>query len=127
MVAPPSREAGKGKVGCVIVLALLVLAVWVGKSVGAVYWRYYQMQDEVKSEAAFAPSLTDKTILERLVAQADTLGLPLGPDAWTITRTTRAPKQITITASYDDSVAFQVLKWRRVFYFHLHPHARADL
>ncbi|HVM42749.1 MAG TPA: hypothetical protein VMT77_04545 [Gemmatimonadales bacterium] len=127
MVAPPSSEAGKGKLGCVIVVAILALGVYVGKDVGTVYWRYYQMQDEVKSEAAFAPSLTDKTILERLVAQADTLGLPLGADAWQIVRTTRAPKQISITAAYDDSVAFQVLHWRKVFYFHFHPHARADL
>jgi len=127
MVAPPPKEAGKGKLGCLIVVILLVGIVYVGKNVGAVYWRYYQMQDEVKSQAAFAPGLTDKTILERLVAQADTLGLPLGPDAWYIKRTTRAPKEIEISAAYDDSVVFQAFKWRRVLRFHFHPHARADL
>jgi len=127
MVAPPPKEAGKGKLGCLIVVILLVGIVYVGKNVGAVYWRYYQMQDEVKSQAAFAPGLTDKTILERLVAQADTLGLPLGPDAWYIKRTTRAPKEIEISAAYDDSVVFQAFNWRRVLRFHFHPHARADL
>ncbi len=127
MVSPPPHEAGKGKLGCLIVVILLVGIVYVGKSVGAVYWRYYQMQDEVKSQAEFAQGLTDKVILDRLVAQADTLGLPLGPDAWFIKRTTHAPKEITISAAYDDSVVFQAFSWRRVWYFHLHPHARADL
>ena len=127
MVAPPPNEAGKGKLGCLIVVILLVGIVYVGKSVGTVYWRYYQMQDEVKSQATFAPGLTDKVILERLVAQADTLGLPLGADSWYIKRTTRAPKEIEISAAYDDSVVFQAFSWRRVLHFHFTPHARADL
>lgn len=127
MVAPPPHEAGKGKLGCLIVVILLVGIVYVGKSVGTVYWRYYQMQDEVKSQATFAPGLTDKVILERLVAQADTLGLSLGVDSWYIKRTTRAPKEIEISAAYDDSVVFQAFRWRRVLHFHFTPHARADL
>jgi hypothetical protein len=127
MVAAPRSEAGKIKLGCLFVVGLLVLLVYVGKDVGAVYWRAYQIQDEVKSQASFAPALTDKTILERLVAQADTLGVPLGPGDWYIKRTTRPPKEIVISAAYDDSVVFSFLQWRKVVRFHFTPHAKADL
>jgi hypothetical protein len=126
MVAPPRSEAGKGKLGCLLVLAVLVGIAYVGKGVGAVYLRAYRMQDEVKTQASFAPALTDKVILERLVAVADTLGLPLGPEAWYIKRT-YGPKEITIRAAYDDSVVVSLLSWRRVFRFHFTPSAKADL
>jgi hypothetical protein len=126
MVAPPRSEAGKGKLGCLFALAVLVGAVYVGKDVGAVYWRSYQMQDEVKSQAGFAPALTDQVILERLVAMADTLGVPLGPRDWHIKRT-YSPKEITIRGEYDDSVVFSLLRWRKVLRFHFTPSARADL
>jgi len=127
MVAAPQSEAGRGKLGCLIVVALLAVAAYVGKDVGMVYWRAYQMQDEVKTQASFAPALTDKVILERLVAQADSIHVPLGADDWYIKRTTRPPKTITIRAAYDDSVVFKVLKWRKVLRFHFTPHATADL
>ena len=126
MVAPPRSEVGRGKLGCLIVIALLVLVVYVVKDVGTVYWRAYQMQDEVKTQASFAPALTDKVILERLVAMADTLGLPLGPEQWYIKRT-YGPKEITIRAAYDDSVVFQVLSWRKVYRFHFTPSAKVPL
>ncbi len=127
MVAPPRSEAGRGKLGCLIVVAVLVGVAYVGKSVGTVYWRYYQLQDEVKSQASFAPALTDKVILERLVAESDTLNIPLGPQDWYIKRTTRPPKEITIRAAYDDSVVFSFLKWRKVLRFHFTPGATAGL
>jgi hypothetical protein len=109
------------------VVVVLAAAVYVAKDVGVVYWRAYQMQDEVKSQASFAPALTDKVILERLVAEAESLSVPLGPEDWYIKRTTRAPKEITISAAYNDSVVFSVLKWRKVIRFHFTPHAKADL
>jgi len=126
MVAAPRFEAGKIRLGCLFVVAVVVLAVYVGKDVGAVYWRYYQMEDEVKSEAGFASGLTDKVILDRLVATADTLGLPLGPGDWYIHRS-NGPKEIVISAEYSDSVVFAIPGWRKVIHFHLAPHARADL
>jgi hypothetical protein len=126
MVAPPRSETGRGKLGCLIAIALLVGIAYVIKDVGAVYWRSYQMQDEVKTQAAFAPALTDKVILERLVARADTLGLPLGPGQWYIKRTNE-PREITIRAAYDDSAVFKLLKWRKVVRFHFRPETKAAL
>ena len=126
MVAPPKGEVGRGKLGCLIAIAALVGLAYVVKDVGAVYWRSYQMQDEVKAQAGFAPALTDKVILERLVARADTLGLPLGPADWYIKRTF-TPREITIRAAYEDSVVFKILKWHKVVRFHFTPEAKVAL
>jgi hypothetical protein len=117
---------GRGKLGCLVAIALLVGLAYVIKDVGAVYWRSYQMQDEVKAQAGFAPALTDKVILERLVARADTLGIPLGPQQWYVKRT-REPSEITIRAAYDDSVVFTLLKWHKVVRFHFTPQAKVAL
>lgn len=126
MVAAPRREAGKMRLGCLAGILFLVAVVVVALRIIPVYWRAYQMQDEVKTQASFAPALTDKVILERLVAQADTLGLPLGPKAWYIHRTAE-PREIEIRASYEDSVVFRIGSWRKVVRFHFTPSAKADL
>jgi hypothetical protein len=120
VVAPWKGEAGKIRLGCLVVVGLVVLAIVIGKDFGAVYLRYYQMQDEVKSEGAFAAGLSDKTILDRLVARADSLGIPLGPSDWYVHRT-RNPSQIVIRGAYDDSVVVQVFGYRRVFVMHFVP------
>ncbi len=124
MVTPRAGEAGKAKLGCLVSVLVAVAGLYVVKDFGTVYWRYYQMQDEVKSQADFAPSLSDAAIRDRLVATADTLGLPLGPTEWTVRR---QPSGITIHAEYTDSVVLEVLSWRKVIYMHFAPGAEAPL
>ena len=126
MVTVGRDEAGKGKLGCLFVVALVALVIYIGKDFGAVYFRYYQINDEVKSQASFAPGLTDQAIRDRLVLKSDSLGIPLGPRDWQITRT-RSPSEISIRATYVDSVIVQVPGYRRVFYFQLTPSATAPL
>ncbi len=117
-------ERGVGKAGCLIPLVLAAGAAFVLRGAPGVYWRYYQLQDEVKSQASFGPGLTDQAIRERLVATADTLGIPLGPKEWDIQR---AHGELAISAAYEDSVVVDVLVWRRVFHIHFTPHATAGL
>ncbi|HTT66474.1 MAG TPA: hypothetical protein VMF70_00470 [Gemmatimonadales bacterium] len=126
MVAAPRREAGKMRLGCLAGVVVLVAVVYAAIAIIPVYWRAYQMQDEVKTQASFAPALTDKVILERLVAMADTLRIPLGPTAWYIHRTSE-PREITIRGVYDDSVVFQLISWRKIVRFHFTPSAKAAL
>ena len=126
MVRPWRGEAGKAKLGCLVMLVLIVCALILAKDFGAVYLRYYQIQDEVKSQGAFAPGLSDKAIRDRLVARADTLGIPLGPGDWYIKRLTN-PAQIVIRGAYDDSVVVQLFGYRRVFLMHFVPTITAPL
>ena len=124
MVTPWRDERGKGRLGCLVAILLLVGIIYVVKDFGTVYWRYYQIQDAVKSQASFAPALTDQAIRDRLVAECDTLGIPLGPKQWQVKRT---KGQITISASYADSVVIDVPGYRRVFHFQFTPHAETSL
>lgn len=124
MVAARRGEAGKTRFGCLFMIFVVVSAAYFARDVPGMFLRYYQLQDEVKSQASFAPGLTDAAILERLVATADTLDIPLGPKQWTIKRD---HGEINIRAAYEDSVVVHVLNWRRVFHFHFEPHARAAL
>jgi hypothetical protein len=119
-------ESGKGRIGCLFGILLVVLVVYAVKDFGAVYWRYYQLVDEVKSQASFAAVLTDQAIRDRLVLECDTLNIPLGPKQWQIKRT-RSPSEITISATYTDSVVIDLPVYHRVFYFHFTPHASAGL
>lgn len=126
MVAPWGREAGKSRVGCLFSLLLFVSVIYYGIQYFEVYFRYYRMQDEVKTEAQFAPTLADDVIRRRLVARADTLGLPLGPKQWDIRRSSNPPV-ITIHAEYDDSVLIELPGYTKVFRFRFTPNAQAPL
>jgi hypothetical protein len=126
VVTPWRDESGKGRIGCLFAILLVVLVIYAVKDFGAVYWRYYQLNDEVKNQASFAPGLTDQAIRDRLVLECDTLNIPLGPKDWRITRT-RSPSEISISATYTDSVVIDIPGYHRVFYFHFTPRATAGL
>ena len=115
-------EAGKIKIGCLFTLVLLVAGVYYGIDFAHVRLRYYQISDYVKTQADFAPALDDATIRRRLIAKSDSLGLPLGDRDWSIKRTF-SPRQIAITATYQDSVVIEFPGLRKVFYFTFTPQA----
>ncbi|HWO89382.1 MAG TPA: hypothetical protein VNL98_09570 [Gemmatimonadales bacterium] len=120
MVNSRSREAGKLRLGCLFSLFLVASAIYVGFGVFQVRLRYYQIQDEVKTQAGFASVIDNETIRRRLVARSDSLGLPLGPRQWTIRRTFN-PRQITIQAEYEDSVVIEFAVIRKVLRFTFRP------
>ena len=73
------------------------------------HWMYYeQFRDEMKSDARFATTLPDSIIRIRLVAQADTLGLPPEAKKITIRRRMGRPPTITISAEYTVKVKFPI-------------------
>lgn len=126
MVTPKRDEAGKGRLGCLFVLMVVILLGYVGKDFAAVYFRYYQIQDEVKTQAGFAPALTDAAIRDRLVLKSDSLDIVIGPKQWQIKRT-KSPSEITIEATYTDSVVVSLPGYHKVFRFHFTPSARSPL
>ena len=71
--ARPGSRLGSSTLGCVVSLALFVVAVYYGIQIGKVYLRYYQLLDTMRTQAELAPSLDDGVIERRLVARADSL------------------------------------------------------
>lgn len=94
-------RSGRVTVGCLTLILLLIILAYVGNAVGQVYWRYYRFQDAFTQQAKFAAGAPDDTIIARLRAQADSLGLP--PEAQRI-HVRRTAKGITIWSQYADSV-----------------------
>ena len=93
-------------------------ALYYGVHIGEVYWRYYQFQEEMRSEARLAPSLTDGVIRRRLLLKIDELDLPAEAQKLTIKRIAQPP-QITIEAEYTEEVHLPLFNHA----FRLHPHA----
>jgi hypothetical protein len=62
--------------GCLLTTLLLVAVAYFGLKVGKVYWAASQYENVIKANARAAETLTDKQIYDRVVEQADSLGLP---------------------------------------------------
>ncbi len=126
MVKLPNRdrEAGKVKMGCLLTTVLFVAAVYYGIDYVGVRLKAYRMQDEVNEQASFASVIDDVTIRNRLVEQADRLGIPLGTRQWEIRRM-RTPegRRIIISGTYEDSVVIDLPGVRKVFRFTFTPGA----
>jgi hypothetical protein len=98
---------GTSTLGCLVSLALFVGALYYGVHIGQVYLRYYQLLDDMRSQAHVAANLSDSEITAHLTAQADSL---LGQTPrFQITRGGR-PNRITIQTEYTESVDLPFFK-----------------
>lgn len=108
---------GASSLGCLVSIILLVAAAYYGYHIGQVYLRYYQLQDEMNTQASLAPSLANDVIYRRLAAKSDSL---LGR---TLRFDIRRSSSITIQTEYSDSVDLPFFK----HIFNLKPKAEAPL
>ncbi|MEP7383915.1 MAG: hypothetical protein ABI910_19670 [Gemmatimonadota bacterium] len=82
-------------------LLLFVTIGYFAVNIGEVYLRYYAFDDAIQQEVRFASTRTDDAIRHRLVAIADSLGLPEEAGHVQVYRTT---SRITISADYSEHV-----------------------
>lgn len=108
---------GASTLGCLVSLLIFVGALYYGVNIGEVLLRYYQLQDEMQSQARLAPSLNDATIRRRLLIKVDELDLPLEATHFKIVRTDR-PRQIVIETEYSETVNLPLVT--HTFHFKLH-------
>lgn len=90
---------GASNLGCLVSLALFVGALYYGIHIGEVYLRYYQIVQEMRSQARLAPSLPDDVIKRRLSDRATDLDLPTEANRFRITRRSRS---IVIETQYQE-------------------------
>jgi hypothetical protein len=88
---------GASTFGCLFMILLLVAAVYFGLKIGQVYWNNLSYEDGMRQQLRFAETLTDKQIYDRIVARADTLGLPEEAKDITVERKGR---HISVSADY---------------------------
>jgi hypothetical protein len=98
-----SRATGRSTLGCLVLLLIVPVALYLGVNIGAAYWRYYQYQDAMQQEARFAQMRTDQAIALRLASAADSLRLPDAARHVKIRRDV-ATRRISIAADYLERV-----------------------
>ena len=113
----PSRR-GASSLGCLVSLVLFLAAAYYGIHIGGIYWRYYQLLDDMRQQAVFARQNTDQVIQQRLTAQADSL-LGNAPQF----RIQRTNSRVIIDTQYQESVDLPLLKRT----FTLRPRAEEPL
>jgi hypothetical protein len=114
-----NRRRGASTFGCLFMVLLGVATVYFGLKVGQVYWNNYSYEDTMKEQARFGETLTDKQLHDRVVARADSLGLPDEAKDVTVERTGR---HISISADYVVMVELPLHNRS----FHFSPHADYD-
>lgn len=99
---------GSGSLGCLGSILILVVVLYFAVLFGEPWMRYRQFQDQMKTSARFAVSIPDSVIRVRLVALADSLGLPARAKRVKINRNPMR-QRITITSSYEEILKLPIL------------------
>jgi hypothetical protein len=124
MVSPPVARDRSGRITTrgLFTLLLSVVAIYYGTGAVTLYYRYWRMKTEMRTQARLAPGLDDDVIRRRLVIRAEQLGLPEQANRFVIRRRVRPP-EIVISTSWQETLELpftaQVITMR--------PEARAPL
>lgn len=97
------KRSGKSRVGCLLTLLAVTIAVYYGIPVVSIYVDYWRFKEEMKTQARLAPSIDNAAIRRRLRQKAEDLGLPDDAQQLTIRRTLR-PREILITTTYQETL-----------------------
>ena len=118
MIPGAGSRRGSSRLGCLVTLALFAGALYYGMHIGEVYFRYFELLDEMRSQARLAPGLTDDAIHRRLMDRADHV-VPGRIRGFEVKRSDR-PASITITTEYSERV--QLPFFDHVFLFRPRAH-----
>ncbi len=113
---------GKSRLRTLLTLLFVAILFYYGIDVFAVYFRRWQLVQEMKSLARLAPSLDDATIRRRLRAKVDELALPESAYQFEIRRVQR-PREIRISTYYEETVELPFTRYT----FKIRPQVRAPL
>ena len=100
MVSPFLRSRrGASKLGCLLSLVLFVGSLTYGVRIGRIYWRYYELTEDMKESARFAQTQSDDVIRRNLMQRVDELGIPAEAKRFGIRRA-GPPWRIQIRSEY---------------------------
>jgi hypothetical protein len=91
------HRRGATTFGCLLTTLLMVAIGYFGHRIGQVYWTAKEYEGVIKASVMAAETLTDKQIYDRIVAKADSLGLPEEAKEISLERVGR---HITVSADY---------------------------
>lgn len=108
MVNPAANRRGRGLLGCLFPLVLLVGFIYVAVQFGRPWFAYRQYQDEMRSVAGLSQLLTDSAMTHRIRARADSLDLPASAKRLSIRRLPDPPR-LEIRAEYEQTVRLPII------------------
>ena len=94
MVSP-----GRGRLGCLFTLMIVVVGIYYGIPIVKDYWSYYRLVDEMRTNARFAQTMTDEEMMRRLRLAVVELDLPEDAKRFVIRRT-KFPPTVAIRTQY---------------------------
>lgn len=94
------NRRGKTRLGCLFTLLIVAAVAYYGVDIGAIYFDRWQLMQEMKAQAGFAPSIDDAAIQRRMFRKIDDLGLPNQARASLRIRRTMRPREIIISTKY---------------------------
>lgn len=101
-----SSERGEGRIGLLITLIVVAVAIFLGAKIIPVRITAYEFRDVLREEARYgAVRLTDDEVAKRILNKADELEIPLRKQNLSVHRT---PSQMVISASYDQPIDLKV-------------------
>ncbi len=98
------KTRGASSTGCLVSLLIFVAVLYYGVNIGEVFFRYYRLLDEMQSQTRVAAALDDGTIRRRIQAAVQEIGLPDSAGGRIVISRTAAPRQISITTTYSETV-----------------------
>ncbi len=107
------NQRGEGRIGLVITLVLIAIAVFVGMQYIPAKVNAYEFSDYLEKECRFAATRrNDEAIEKRILEKAEELGLPLKRKNLKVRRSVN---EIIITARYEQPLDFKVMTYRYKF------------
>ncbi|HEX9691770.1 MAG TPA: hypothetical protein VGA22_06705 [Gemmatimonadales bacterium] len=95
------NERGRGRIGCLFSILLVVVIAYYSIPVGQAYFAYVALRDAMRTQAQFAAAIDDVTIQRRILQEMDNMRVPgEARENLRIVRTERRPFQIIISTSY---------------------------
>ena len=107
---------GASSTGCLVSLLLFVGVLYYGVNIGEVWFRYYRLVDEMKTQARLAAALDDGTIRRRVQAAITDIGVPDSAGGRVVIVRSASPREIRIETSYSESVSLPL--FHHTFKFH---------
>lgn len=103
------RQAGKGRIGLVITLAMCASAIFAAVKIIPVRIAAYEFRDTLREQARFgATKASDRQVAEEILAKAKELDIPLKQDRLHVQRT---KNEIVISARYEQPVDLKLTTW----------------
>jgi len=110
------NRRGASSMGCLISVLVFVALLYYGVNIGEVYFRYYRLLDEMQSQAALASALDNGTIVRRIEAAVQEIGVPEDASRNLRVRRTLSPREIDIESAYSETVNLPL--FNHTFTFH---------